>query len=280
MPTARRPAFTLVELLVVIGIIGLLLAVLLPALSRVRASARSAGCLAGLRELGRASLLRAGEHGGYFQPMGMLRLPDTYASGDDLAAALGDAARQRYAYATFGNLVTGREQTLVPYPRDLSAFLAEGVDDAGLFRCPSEDGGEPVQMVEFRVGDTALHLADRVRSDYAANEGVFGVALDLNATARLRGSLARIRDASRVVLFADADTRSEANVSPFVFSPRADAVGAVSLGECAKRPQDRALVEISATPSGRHRGASNVLFADGHTQSLPSSGLGGAMLLP
>ena len=58
----RRSAFTLVELLVVIGIIAVLVALLLPALHRARAQALSIQCQSNMRSVGQAMLMYANDN--------------------------------------------------------------------------------------------------------------------------------------------------------------------------------------------------------------------------
>src|SRR5438046_2395649 len=64
----RRAAFSLIELLVVMGIIAVLIALLLPALARARAQGRMVQCQSNLRQLGHMLQMYQNDNQGWLYP--------------------------------------------------------------------------------------------------------------------------------------------------------------------------------------------------------------------
>jgi prepilin-type N-terminal cleavage/methylation domain-containing protein/prepilin-type processing-associated H-X9-DG protein len=122
---SRRAGFTLVELLVVIGIIAILISMLLPALNRARAQANSIKCLSNLKQIGLGMNFYANDNKGLL-PVGWFH--GTTNGGQTYDVMWGSLIKRYLGFSKEENLATTEDGVSV-YER-----FPE------IFRCPSSQG--------------------------------------------------------------------------------------------------------------------------------------------
>jgi len=275
--TDDRRGFTLVELLVVIGIITVLVALLFPALSGAREHANRVKCLATLRSMGLAAQMHADEHRGYMPLAGMLTMgmwPDQ----------IGDASMKKYTYYK-GEYRDSVGITFAPAP--LSASLGqymglqvvlgthEQLQDSlrselvyRHFTCP----GDPEPGTGSSIG-VGMWRGPEERMSYMYNMRVLGLMF-VDDRPGLGGNVTKVRNPDRVLLFADG----QGGRPP----PGAWALFGVVQGATL---YDYWRIHGGASRGGfgyldpqRHRRRINVLFVDGHGETLLLPGYYGGNL--
>jgi len=235
--SCRAPGFTLVELLITMAIIGVLAAMLAPALAGALREAERVVCASNLRQVGLAFRAYLKDHDGWCFPLYDPPAPDdtgrTWYFGWE---PNGSPARGE------GNRILDRSQAkLAPYLGDTEGLACPAVPLAGPYK------------PKFQGRPWTYGINRYLASHPSPAKG------DVNGNGNAHFSRFVGRDASRTVVFADA-AQVVTHLPPA--SPSRPMVECFPYVE-PERPQ----VQF------RHAGKANVLFADWHVEACePADG--------
>jgi prepilin-type processing-associated H-X9-DG protein len=280
----RVAAFTLVELLVVIGIIALLISILLPALAKARENANQVKCSAQQKQILQGMMLHANDHRGYMPLAGLLHPTPSPKN-------VADEKRQKYEFLGTNDTnftVSATAAGVGKYLgadldfRDINTMqksLLTGIVRK-IFVCPSDKQGG-------RFGMT-VNSGGSYWASYCFNEGPLGwsdapggIYHDPNVTGhvRLRGNTARFPHPSQLLLVGDAaprnklrDIHTENGSAWMLFN---DAAADATLGDWWRAtqglPGKPVGIDLALLDEVRHKGRIVVGFADGHVENLKLS---------
>ncbi len=174
-PSTRR-GFTLVELLVVIAIIGILVALLIPAVASARARMRKATCLNNMREISGALInyeTSKGRYPGYIEPVKSV----SSGSPPDFVQWVAGSAGQEYVGSQFQRVASAndRSSSRVAW----SAHLLPYIDRQDIWDTIQNGAATPDQRLLKPIG---LYICPD-DTDITSAEGAAGLSYVVNAGA-------------------------------------------------------------------------------------------------
>ena len=268
-------AFSLVELLVVIGIIAILLSLLMPAMTSARVRSRELACQNTLRNIGMAAQLHAHDHDGYMPAAGFhWDLPGGVLN----PKGLGDDSARRYTYFMDDGI-----RRPVPVTAALAIQLGQNVrlDSRGNleadlqeyavrrhFKCPSQEREQAA--ITQRGGNWD---APREWSSYIFNEAFLGKREAKAHPDPPMGKVTKVARPSEVMLAMDGRPRDPLRHYYFLVPDNGPEWTLLDFQRAAMDPNDTILGK-EGMDFLRHRWRMNVLFIDGHVTSVPMTDSG------
>lgn len=233
-PSSRTAAFTLVELLTVIAIIGVLAAIIIPVVGKVRQSANKTTCASNLRQIGVALNSYIADHKG--------RLPGydpiPWQSGGNTYSSYGlNRAASATWYMLNGVPTTDLDSQLMPYldfNRKAGSGSIQGI--CPTFLCPA-NSSQPTSVSDTKYAAN-YYLAPTVRTDAGITQYPFGYS---------SGN-------KRAVIYAQISNPGKA---PALFDLDAAILSLIGAGAVTYAPDTCV-----------HGSSRNVLYFDGHVASV------------
>jgi prepilin-type N-terminal cleavage/methylation domain-containing protein/prepilin-type processing-associated H-X9-DG protein len=259
-PRRASSGFTLVELLVVIGIIAVLIAILLPALGKARSAAQAVACESNLRQLVTSLTMFSNEHGGY--------MPKAQNNGGPVVRGWNNVVGKSWE---FREPMWGWEHAILKYVNR----------NKGVFACPSDSDPK----TRYTWNDTLANLPDTPTSDnvpgsyrYNWSNEFYDPAIPYDQRLFTSPKITQIKPAQNAIVFFDGtgtyydqvnwqDPTQDLNHVDLKNTDGRFNLSKTNSYNVAYRRHSRTIGLWNSTPTLKN-GKANYAFLDGHVEAL------------